>query len=65
MNVAEVCQTLGVSRSGYRAHTRKHLHQRRVEDAAIAIEVSESFHARRQAYGALRRSAASYRAAAQ
>ena len=54
MNTLEACQTLGVSRSGYYAHQHKPQRKRCVQDAALAIEVQQAFHASRRVYGSPR-----------
>ena len=51
MNLSELCLFLEVSRSGYHAHLHK---PRRVQDAALAREVREAFHASRRTYGSPR-----------
>jgi hypothetical protein len=43
MNLAKACQALGVSRSGYHAHLRKHERPRRRQDAQLAIDVRAAF----------------------
>lgn len=53
MNLAKACQTLGVSRSGYHAHLRKHATPRR-QDAQLAIEIRAAFTASRGTYGSPR-----------
>lgn len=54
MNLTEACHTLGVTRSGYHAHRRKHLRPRRTQDATLATEVHAAFQLGRHAYGAPR-----------
>lgn len=54
MNLAKACQTLGVSRSGYHAHLRKHATPRRRQDAQLAIEIRATFTASRSTYGSPR-----------
>ena len=54
MNLTEVCDVLGVSRSGYHAHLRKSQRQRRTQDALLALEVREAFAASRCTYGSPR-----------
>jgi transposase InsO family protein len=54
MNLAKACQTLGVSRSGYHAHLRKHQRPRRRQDAQIATEIRAAFTASRGTYGSPR-----------
>ena len=54
MNTTEVAQTLEVSRSGYNAHRHKSKSKRRAQDAALAIEVKQTFEANRSVYGSPR-----------
>jgi transposase InsO family protein len=54
MNLAQACQTLGVSRSGYHAHLRKHQRPRRRQDAQLATEIRTAFTASRGPYGSPR-----------
>ena len=54
MNLTEVCNALGVSRSGYHAHLCKSQRQRRMQDARLALEVREAFQASRCTYGSPR-----------
>ena len=54
MNTTEVAQTLEVSRSGYNAHRHKSKRKRRAQDAALAIEVKQTFEANRSVYGSPR-----------
>ncbi len=54
MNLTEVCNALGVSRSGYHAHLSKSQRQRRMQDARLALEVREAFQASRCTYGSPR-----------
>ena len=54
MNLAQACQTLGVSRSGFHAHLRKHLRPRRRQDAQLATEIRAAFTASRGTYGSPR-----------
>ena len=51
MNVREVSQILDLSRGGYYAHRGQPLGKRRTQDAALAIEVQQVFHASRGVYG--------------
>jgi len=54
MNLTHACQALGVSRSGYHAHLRKHLRPRRRQDAQLATEICAAFAASRSTYGSPR-----------
>jgi putative transposase len=54
MNLAQACQTLGVSRSGFHAHLRKHQRPRRRQDAQLATEIRAAFTASRGTYGSPR-----------
>lgn len=55
MNLVKACQaTLGVSRSGYHAHLRKHERPRRRQDAQLTIEIRAAFTASRSTYGSPR-----------
>lgn len=54
MNFAKACQVLGVSRSGYHAHLRKHEPPRRCQDAQLAIEIRAAFTASCSTYGSPR-----------
>jgi transposase InsO family protein len=54
MNLAQACQTLGVSCSGYHAHLRKHQRPRRRQDAQLATEIRAAFTASRGTYGSPR-----------
>jgi putative transposase len=54
MNLAKACQALGVSRSGYHAHLRKHEPPRRCQDAQLAIEIRAAFTASCSTYGSPR-----------
>lgn len=54
MNLTEACQALGVSRSGYHAHLRKHERPRRRQDAQLAEEIRAAFTASRRTYGSPR-----------
>lgn len=54
MNLAQACQTLGVSRSGFHAHLRKHQRPRRLQDAQLATEIRAAFTASRGTYGSPR-----------
>ena len=54
MNLAKACHALGVSRSGYHAHLRKHERPRRCQDAQLAIEIRAAFTASRSTYGSPR-----------
>lgn len=54
MNLAQACQTLGVSRSGYHAHLRKHQCPRRRQDIQLATEIRAAFSASRGTYGSPR-----------
>jgi hypothetical protein len=54
MNLSQACQALGVSRSGYHAHLRKHQRPRRRQDARLAGEIRAAFTASRHTYGSPR-----------
>ena len=54
MNIEEACTTLEVSPSGYYAHLRKGLRQRRVQDAALALKIRATFTSSRHTYGSPR-----------
>lgn len=54
MNLSLACQALGVSRSGYHAHLRKHARPRRRQDAQLATEIRAAFTASRRTYGSPR-----------
>ncbi|MBK8091022.1 MAG: IS3 family transposase [Verrucomicrobiaceae bacterium] len=54
MNLAQACQTLGVSRSGFHAHLHKHQRPRRRQDAQLATEIRAAFTASRGTYGSPR-----------
>jgi transposase InsO family protein len=54
MNLAKACQALGVSRSGYHAHLRKHQCLRRRQDAQLATQIRAAFTASRGTYGSPR-----------
>ena len=54
MNLHEAAQTLGVSRSGYYAHQRKERRPRRLQDAALATQIKDTFEAHRRVYGSPR-----------
>jgi transposase InsO family protein len=54
MNLAQACQILGVSRSGFHAHLRKHQRPRRRQDAQLATEIRAAFTASRGTYGSPR-----------
>lgn len=54
MNLAQACLALGVSRSGYHAHLRKHQRPRRSQDAQLTIEIRAAFTASRSTYGSPR-----------
>ena len=54
MNLAQACKTLGVSRSGYHAHLRKHQRPRRCQDAQLTTEIRAAFTASRGTYGSPR-----------
>jgi putative transposase len=54
MNLSRACQALGVSRSGYHAHLRKHERPRRRQDARLVGEIRAAFTASRQTYGSPR-----------
>ena len=54
MNTFEVAHTLEISRSGYYAHCRKPTGKRRLEDAALTLEVKQAFEANRRVYGSPR-----------
>ena len=53
-STAEMCLTLGVSRSGLYDHTRKHQRDRRQKDAALAEQIFLIFLESRQTYGCRR-----------
>ncbi|MBL9183627.1 MAG: IS3 family transposase [Verrucomicrobiaceae bacterium] len=54
MNLAKACHALGVSRSGYHAHLRKHERPRRCQDDQLAIEIRAAFTASRNTFGSPR-----------
>lgn len=54
MNLAKACQALGVSRSGFHAHLRKHERPRRRQNAQLTIEIRAAFTASRSTYGSPR-----------
>jgi transposase InsO family protein len=54
MNLSFACQALGVSRSGYHAHRRKHERPRRRQDVRLATEIRAAFAASRNTYGSPR-----------
>jgi transposase InsO family protein len=54
MNLAKACQALGVSRSGYHAHLRKHQCPRRRQDLLLATELRAAFSSSRSTYGSPR-----------
>lgn len=54
MNIREACLTLAVSPGGYYAHRHKDLRPRRVQDAALALQISTAFAAARRTYGSPR-----------
>ena len=57
-----LCQTLGVSRTGYYAHCHKPERPRRVQDQQLVEKITPIFHASRRTYGSPRIHAALRRA---
>ena len=53
-SIADMCQTLEVSRSGYYDHTHKARRPRRQQDQAISLRLVEGFQLSRQTYGSPR-----------
>jgi hypothetical protein len=54
MNTSEVAKALEVSRSGYCSHRHKALRKRRVQDAALAAKIKQTFAANHSMYGSPR-----------
>lgn len=59
-----LCQTLGVSRTGYYAHRHKPHRPRRVQDQKLVEQITPIFHASRRTYGSPRVQTALRRAGA-
>ena len=57
-----LCQTLGVSRTGYYAHRQKHRRPRRLQDQKLAAQITPLFQQSRRTYGSPRIHAALRRA---